>query len=216
MEEMQETEITLGTGRLLTIFFALVMVCAVFFGVGYTMGRSSAKAATVVSDAPSSSLPVPVSERAKPSATRSNKPKADCDTPDCKAGKSTSDELTFYKAVEQKGGSPQLMPGDKTATDAAPAPTAQAPAEQPPAELANKAASALPAFVVQIAAVSKKEDADALVSALRKKQYPVIVVNNVAEDKLFHVQVGPFADVKDAEAMRAKLMGDGYNPILKR
>ncbi len=215
MDEMQETEITLGTGRLLTIFFALVMVCAVFFGLGYTMGRSSAKAATVVSDAPSSTLPVPVSERPKASAARSNQPKTDCDTPDCKAGKSTSDELTFYKSVEQKGANPQLMPGDKTATDAASVPAIVPSTEQPPAELV-KPASALPAFVVQIAAVSKKEDADALVSALRKKQYPVIVVNNMAEDKLFHVQVGPFADVKDAEAMRAKLMGDGYNPILKR
>ena len=35
-------------------------------------------------------------------------------------------------------------------------------------------------------------------------------------DKFFHVQVGPFADVKEAEAMRGKLMSDGYNPILKK
>ena len=37
-----------------------------------------------------------------------------------------------------------------------------------------------------------------------------------ATDKFFHVQVGPFNDLKDAEATRAKLMSDGYNPILKR
>jgi hypothetical protein len=30
------------------------------------------------------------------------------------------------------------------------------------------------------------------------------------------VQVGPYADMKDAEAMKAKLSGDGYNPILKK
>ena len=35
-------------------------------------------------------------------------------------------------------------------------------------------------------------------------------------DKLFHVQVGPFSDIKDAESMRTRLTGDGYNPIVKR
>jgi DedD protein len=35
-------------------------------------------------------------------------------------------------------------------------------------------------------------------------------------DKLFHVQVGPFADIKEAESMRSKLLSDGYNPILKK
>ena len=35
-------------------------------------------------------------------------------------------------------------------------------------------------------------------------------------DKLFHVQVGPFGDIKEAEIVRGKLVGDGYNPILKK
>ena len=39
---------------------------------------------------------------------------------------------------------------------------------------------------------------------------------NSASDKFFHVQVGPYADVKDAEAMRARLIADGYNPIVKK
>jgi len=71
------------------------------------------------------------------------------------------------------------------------------------------------AYTLQVAAVSKQEDADALVSALRKKSYPVFVASNNS-DKLFHVQIGPFSDIKDAEAMKTKLTGDGYNPIVKR
>ena len=67
----------------------------------------------------------------------------------------------------------------------------------------------------QVAAVSKQEDADILVSALRKKQYPVFVAS-APGDALFHVQVGPFSDPKDAEAMRTRLLGDGYNPIVKK
>jgi cell division septation protein DedD len=70
-------------------------------------------------------------------------------------------------------------------------------------------------YFVQVAAVSKPEDAEALVEALKRKQYPA-VASGTASDRLFHVQVGPFGDIKDAETMRAKLMSDGYNPILKK
>jgi len=66
-----------------------------------------------------------------------------------------------------------------------------------------------------VAAVSKQEDADALVEALKGHQYQAFIATPGA-DKLFHVQVGPFADIKDAEATRAKLVADGYNPILKK
>ena len=71
-------------------------------------------------------------------------------------------------------------------------------------------------IAVQVAAVSKEEDADALVNALRNRNYPVFVVSNVPGDKLFHVQVGPFAELKDAETIRARLASDGYNPIIKK
>jgi cell division protein FtsN len=30
------------------------------------------------------------------------------------------------------------------------------------------------------------------------------------------VQVGPYAELKEAEAMRARLISDGYNPIVKK
>jgi cell division septation protein DedD len=70
-------------------------------------------------------------------------------------------------------------------------------------------------YYVQVAAVSKQEDAEALVEALKGKQYPAFSAN-IAGDKLFHIQVGPFADIKEAETLRAKLVSDGYNPILKK
>ena len=68
---------------------------------------------------------------------------------------------------------------------------------------------------MQVAAVSKKEDADNLVTALSKKQYPVFMTT-VQGDPLFHVQVGPFNDPKDAETMRVRLAGEGYDAIVKR
>jgi hypothetical protein len=35
-----DTEIALGTRSLLGIFFGLVLICAVFFGLGYSVGRA--------------------------------------------------------------------------------------------------------------------------------------------------------------------------------
>ena len=68
--------------------------------------------------------------------------------------------------------------------------------------------------MVQVAAVSHQEDADLLVTALRTKGYAVAARQNPA-DQLIHIQVGPFTNRKDAEAMRQRLLNDGYNAILK-
>ena len=68
--------------------------------------------------------------------------------------------------------------------------------------------------MVQIAAVSHPEDAEALLAALKRRGYTV-VVRNEPQDKLLHVQIGPFASRADANVMRQKLLADGYNAILK-
>jgi len=70
-------------------------------------------------------------------------------------------------------------------------------------------------YFVQVAAVTKQDDAEALVEALKKKQYPAFT-NSSSPDKLFRVQLGPFGDIKEAEGIRTRLINDGYNPILKK
>lgn len=90
----------------------------------------------------------------------------------------------------------------------------------PPAAPAPvKSAAALPApagppAIVQIAAVSHQEDADALVAALQKQGYQASV-HSEAKDKLLHVQIGPFSNRADAAAMKQQLLSHGYNAIVK-
>jgi cell division septation protein DedD len=67
---------------------------------------------------------------------------------------------------------------------------------------------------VQIAAVSHQEDADLLVSTLKRRGYSV-AIRSEPQDKLLHVQIGPFASHKDADAMRQRLLADGFNAIVK-
>jgi cell division septation protein DedD len=124
--------------------------------------------------------------------------------------------MTFYKSVEQKDANAELTPATDAKTD--PAASANAvPAQKFPSDAADPT-TILPAagYFVQVAAVSKQEDGEALVDALKKKDYPAFVASPIPTDKLFHVQVGPFPDIKDAEAMRTRLIADGYSPILKK
>jgi cell division septation protein DedD len=200
MASSQDTEITLGTGKLLVLFFGLVGVCALFFAVGYSLGRKSEPAITTASAAASPQI-VPGTTKA-----RSGSPAA---------------PMTFYKSVEQKDAVPELTPtvDPKSDSTTAPADSAQTATPTPAAAAPDTSATTLPtssSYLVQVAAVSKQEDGDALVDALKKKAYPAFVTAQLPADKLFHVQVGPFSDIKDAEAMRARLIADGYSPILKK
>jgi cell division septation protein DedD len=114
--------------------------------------------------------------------------------------------------VEQKDTNTELT-GSTTKTASADASTS-APSQ--PGANSPEATPATGGYFVQVAAVSKQDDADALVDALKKKQYPAFVASGTGTDKLFRVQLGPFADVKDAETQRTRLISDGYNPILKK
>jgi len=193
----EDTEITLGTGKMLALFFGLVVICALFFSMGFSLGKNSAKPG-VAEVSPGVTVTTGGVRPTAVKASSETAPPAD---------------MTFYKAVADKSADSQLTPAQnkENGTDSNPPETAL--------DVKNTSAdpTAVPAtsgYYVQVAAVSKQEDAEALVEALKKKDYAAS--SNAAADKLFHVQIGPYGDIKDAEAMRGKLISDGYNPILKK
>ncbi len=200
----QDTEITLGTGKMLTLFFGLVALCGLFFGLGFSLGRGSVRPVASGDQLQTSNGPA-----LHPSAMKSG------------GAQNQNSDMTFYKAVENKDAN--AAPAD-TAKDAAKADSTKSDSAKSQADHdASKSgppdpmtATSGPGYFVQVAAVSKPDDAQALVEALKKKQYAAFTASTSAGDKLFHVQVGPFGDLKDAEATKAKLVSDGYNPILKR
>lgn len=206
MDATQDTEITLGTGKLLGIFFVVVIVCAAFFTLGYLFGRGSVSSGSTTSV---SGVPTGGGPGAKPSAGGSKTP----DNQNCPAGATNCTQAangpdpSFFSPVSTK--QPAATPAPATQPGFT---TPDANAGSSPDSKINAAGS----YMVQVAAVSRQEDADILVNALRKKQYPVFVAANLPGDSLFHVQVGPFSDPKDAEAMRSRLAGDGYNAIVKK
>jgi DedD protein len=178
----EDTEITLGTGKMLALFFGLVILCAVFFGMGYSMGKNAVKSAPELLPSPGTSSTHPAGS--KPSGTPAP----------------PTQEVVQQQSVPVSG-------GNNGAT-----PAANASPSQPAGQSASTPDTG---FFVQVAAVSKQEDAEALVESLKGRQYTAVIASSAA-DKLFHVQVGPFADIKDAEATRAKLVSEGYTPIVKK
>jgi DedD protein len=197
----QDTEITLGTGRMLALFFTFVLVCAVFFAIGFSLGRRTSLLG--VSNGLTSSPGTPATV-VHPSAGKDVAPKA--------APQST--DFSFYKAVGSNSPNAEPAPAPQD-SKAQPAATQASASPTPPASVANTTPPT-GGFFVQVAAVSRQEDAESLVEALKKKQYPAFAANNSSTDKYYHVQVGPYADFKDADAMRSRLIADGYNPIVKK
>jgi len=218
----------------------------VFFAIGYWLGKTSAREQVLNDKTPlNASLSAAVigdSGAPKPPAGVPVKSELDRNSTAEQEKTQQSPDLTFFNAVKKSDSTQTAAPAAGKATPAtsdvsktAPAATAQkevasvTPATNVPeptvaATTAQKAelkpevtAAASGAFVVQIAAVTREEDAAALAGALRKKSYSVFVVNNPAvHDKFYHVQVGPFPTLQDAEAMKTKLTSEGYNPIVKK
>src|SRR5664279_6554094 len=100
--EMEDSDITLGPGKLLGLFFMLVVVCGVFFAIGYSLGKTSAREQAMNDKTTlNASLEAPSvgnSGAAKPSALVSSKSEAQA--ADDTAG-SKSPDRPFNEAVKK-------------------------------------------------------------------------------------------------------------------
>jgi len=201
-EEDADHELTLSTPTILGLFFALVLVCGCFFGLGYAMGHRTAPATAQVFE----NAPLPVTNAAKPTAGSAEVTNTPASV-DVAVGPPTSDSGGLSTTVT-------LNP--TTAAVPASAPAAATIVPKPAPSPVLQPASTAPAgnFVVQVAAVSSQDVANILLSTLQKKGYAV-AVHHEPQDNLLHVQIGPFADRKDADAMRQRVVADGFNAIVK-
>jgi cell division septation protein DedD len=217
--QRRDTELTLGPLKLLGLCFALVLLCGLFFGMGYSMGHRSSPASSVDSAQPTAAaqtaLPADAS-RLKPSATAQTatappQDEAGPSSTDSSSAVEDTDPVTSVQVPVPAAGSFASQPVVRPALSPQPAP-------QPGGSLTTGGIKAQPvpvsALMVQIAAVSHSEDAEVLVGALRKHGYAVAVSRD-AVDGLLHVRIGPFFNRSEAGTMREKLLNDGYNAIVQ-
>ncbi len=221
----RERELTLSTGAILAIFLGLVLLCGVFFGFGYNLGRKSTPAANTATPAATSET-----EPAGTGSSTFDNFKPSPNSPPAAAATTSSAPARLHEPGITEN-APSAVTQAQPAAGPPPAHTTPAPsvvtrptsttapsstALTKPAQTAAPAITPGGAFVVQIAAISAahKDDADLLVNALHTKGYQVSE-RTQTQDNLIHIQVGPFATKADAEAMRERLIVDGYNAIVK-
>jgi len=205
----------LESRHLVGLFLGVVLLCGVFFTLGYVMGHSQDGGSVHASDSFVRTPPVVVAPKPKQPEPQPAPPPAEWD---------------FYKKTENARIEPPVKtPAPSTApaaasskpasatTGAAPAPAAKmisapvvkAPARfEPPRMLKG-------AIVLQLAALRQESDALAMADAVQQKKFPSFVVTPTT-DALYRVQVGPYPTDQAAEAAKAALERAGFKAILKR
>jgi len=193
--ETGEFELVMGNKQLLLGFFIVVVLLAVFFVMGYIVGRNSTPATQAsaghdqTSTAPTGGRPQPASGTApapqNPTEAASEPPKAD--------------------AVEPR---PTTQPAQPTDTKpATPAPVAAATPTVAPAEpVAGET-------YLQVAAV-KQEVAETVAKTLKDKGFPATL--SPGPPGKTRVLVGPYTDLSKLGQAKAELERLGFQPFVKR
>jgi DedD protein len=206
----------LESRHLVTLFLGVVLLCGVFFTLGYVMGHNQYGGPVHAADALDKSTPL-----ARPTA----KPKA-TETPTATAPAPANSEWDFYSKKNDDHMEPVAKP--TVVKPETPSPAVAARPSSPVPVPAVNSAKTVPAaarfqaprmtkgaVVLQIAALTHQTDALAMADVLQQKSFPSFVVTPTT-DNFYRVQVGPYPDEKAADAAKAALDHAGFKAIIKR
>lgn len=189
-------ERTIGSGHLVALFLGIVVLCCVFFILGYEMGRAQFEKGGTAATASKPATPAPA-------------PAASTETP--AAG--------WPSTTASSSSGPAKTTTPATPAKAAPAKT---PATPPSASKAATAGLLKPpdlpkdGIVLQVAANKNESDALNLAKLLQEKGFPAFVLTpSTPGDVWYRVQVGPFADAKAAEQAKTALAQEGFKAFAK-
>jgi cell division septation protein DedD len=192
----------------LLVFAGIVVLCSIFFILGMLVGRQQGQKYASVA-----------------SAAAKNEAK---ETP-----KDDKQDFTFYDSVKREDDAalrpaapPRVDPDPEPQPDP-PAPTRAEPVKKPepapkraPVPEAASGPSPAPSNVInfQVGAVRKASDAKKLLDDLKKKGFRALILDPAKGDSnpLYRVQVGPFADVVEAESVKKKLEKEKYQVYSKK
>lgn len=205
----------LESRHLVGLFLGVVLLCGVFFTLGYVVGKTQYGAAVHAAGSP---LPISSVVRT-PTASRDNPAPHAAPTP-------SAGEWDFYskKTDNHTDAGWNLPASSPAAASQAPSPEAvDIPKPAPAARVKTVPAAARfqppnmlrGSIVLQIAALSHQGDALAMADMLQQKHFPCFVVAPTS-DKYYRVQVGPYPNERAAESGRAALEKAGFKAIIKR
>ena len=201
-----QIELILENRQVLLIFFGIVAFCGVFFSLGYLIGRNTFSSSTAVAQtAPEAAGDAEKPSAMPPPAYLQQGQRLASNTPESPP---STTELSFYESVEEESPQATLLPPD------APGAVSGNPLQLPQQEDAFVPLPP-PGILVQVSALTRREDAEALLTLLQERDLPVMVTSS-STDPLFHVVVGPYYNEQDAQGAKVLLEQDGFRPIIKR
>ena len=215
-------ERVLESKHVIGLFLLMLLFSGVFFTLGYVMGRNQYDGQV---RAAVSGMSKPDNFIAPKSEPPSKKPAAQEPAPaetDPATSASNSSDWEFYGSSKPAAAEPHLEPPPKAHTSVPPpSKTLNAKAKvdtktvptSVQAKSSAKPSSAPPipsgAYVLQVAALLRQDDALTIANSLQRKHYAAYV-QLPAKDKYYRVQVGPFKDQKTADIAKKGLEGEGF------
>ena len=197
-------ELVLDNRRLIVAFVLLVLVCGVFFILGFIEGKRQGVAIAARNVPSQSASQTSISY---PPKEEGNRPVPAKSPEDARAGE-TGAPLQWYDNVSKNEPPPsKLVPPTPTQ------PSKAAPAE--PETRPTAAASGPVTYAVQIGAFRSKEEAEKRGEVLKEKGYQFVIEPPIKAGDLFLVKVGKYKSRADAQAAKLKLQKDGFNTFIK-
>lgn len=204
-------EIQLNGKQLVFLFMASTVVAVVIFLCGVMVGRGvraqrSVEATEASVDAvadPTAAAQPPEPAASTVTTTTSNAPVASNET------------LTYPNRLEGHDPPEEKL---KSSPKPTPAPARAAPVQSEPAKVQTPVATAGNGFVVQVAAVNDRREADTIAKRLAAKGYPSFVTTPAkGVPKTFRVRIGKYPTRREAETIAARLeREDQFKPWITR
>jgi DedD protein len=202
-------ERVLESRHLVGLFLGVVLLCGVFFTLGYVMGRNqfggSVHAESAIRNTPSSSAKSKGAEQPAPTAP-------DWDFYDKNKDTSHLEPPTAAVKSPAASSAPAKYSANASAPAAAPKPSAN---DARAASRLQQPSIPKATIVLQVAALRRQGDALEMAEAIQQKRFPCFVATP-SSDNYYRVQVGPYQDVASAESAKRALEQLGFKPIIKR
>ena len=218
-----EYELVLGNRQLLSAFFIVVILFALFFTMGYIVGRNSAPTPRMAS----ATLPAPSAANARPSpSSASPAPPTETASESPKPAE-TADAFAYDRPLDPPTTHPVTDAPEKAAPEKRKAAEKKAPPEKKAAPEKKVAVretppAAVPAAIeprpgqtfLQVVAVAQPQ-ASAVVDTLKAKGFPARLIPG-PNSTIFRVVVGPYGDAASLGKAKAELENAGFRPIMRR
>lgn len=220
------------------LFLLMLLFSAVFFSLGYVMARNQYAGQVRADSGKEGFLDAPIFGKPEVAAKHSTSKTGAANSSSASGSATSSGATNSSGTTSTPTAAPVAVsdweqfstpekPKQSESHLKAPAPTSSAPKVSNASNANNTNSRPAPAFndspraaqssggyTLQVIAVRRQADAMDLARRLQKKKFPAFVLSPQG-NKLYRVQVGPYADQKSAEAAKKGLENAGFRAIVK-